>query len=576
MDLVIGSQQAGGESVHLSWNGLPESLPLIANFKRIVVIPSEGSADIQKRTLYALQDQISLMDNDPPQVTWILNYHSIPEVATSTGCGKLVPIRSINGGRIESAMPIAESAEIHFAFHDIDFGAIPFAQLIYTGGHRFVVGVVSPDGNWILTPSVGDQGESNLDWSLFQRVSRTFALAIFALALLITWSFVRSHNKNLRHYKAGIKYTSAFVPWGVRKTLENELSSNWRGADARAVNRLVSEDLDWLLENSSSLGLSASPYHLWQKANEEGEEDLWPYLDIAFLAGDLESFQKIVNETTNEYELYTIVDWSLPKVLWQTAVESLHEGNFRRTRIYASLYINDHYLASKRVDIRGALSTNTQKSISLAQIMRREFKSGRILSLCQNQGISKSFGLASSRIPNDVPGLNERRRVFQEKFCGTTTIPQRVNYNALEQLSALNSRDPAQIVLTNKLEACSIAPAECEYMRLRAAISRAATPRSVDELLHFASQCSYLSDDAVVDVIDEMSEFEAGNKNIAIKFDSLAKAVLCVDSSSDELLSVKTRLDEFLRCNWIDWNTWQKPVSPMLQTIETKCRAEID
>lgn len=504
-----------------------------------------------------------------------MNAHSTLEVATVTGSGKLVPIQVNKSGRIESALPIAETVEVHFAFSDIDFGAIPFAQWISPSRHEFVVGVVSPDGNWILTPGTGSQAELGIDLSLFQKVAHIFAWVLFAVSVLFIWSALRSHSKTVRQYKEGVQSASAFSStYAAQEALKRELSSEWRGADARTVKRVINNDLYWIVENASLLEPGVSPYRLWKKASEEygDEEGTWGYLDIAFLAGDLVSLQKIAEEATDDYAISAIVNWQLPDVLWQTAIESLYEGNFRRARIYASLYLAEHYQAARRIDVREAVGKKIQRSVTMAHIMRREFKSGRILSLCRNLDYADAFGASLYKMPGRLPGLDERRRIFEAKFCAETEFPRLVNYNAIRTLGVLNARSLTNEPPADHEEACSIAPVECEYMRLRAAASEKPSSDAVYELLHFASKCTYLSDDAIADAIEGMMEIAAADGDASVRFESLSKAMLCVSTSSDEFLSVTTKLDEVFRCIWIDWGEWSGPTNPLLAPIEAKCR----
>jgi hypothetical protein len=187
---------------------------------------------------------------------------------------------------------------------------------------------------------------------------------------------------------------------------------------------------------------------------------------------------------------------AITKTLYQTAVEYLYELDMHEAQMR-----NELYLAVSQALLRGAdneTELGPQRIRTLSYILRREFKSGRIHNLCDDpDAVQDSFaglyGDWAYELPeSSVTGLASRRAPNLSKNCKESEFQEIVDYRMVKDLSLSSNHFQ---------ELCKMFPIECNYVKLRDFLntntSTLIQKNHVERTLSFASNCSYLSDDAL-------------------------------------------------------------------------------
>jgi hypothetical protein len=314
----------------------------------------------------------------------------------------------------------------------------------------------------------------------------------------------------------------------------------WASAEAHMADRLVRNHLKSLAEAADGLAgpvrldvLGVRSEHMLLDSMADGPTGPWPPAKIPFylalLAGDVTSSFRVLRAAPSTGMDPTPWIQVLNATYWQTAVESLHELQFDKAVTYAELYVAaSHHVVQRAQEAKTLPSFYTgradsewesglvgERNRTLAQVLLREARAGRLGSLCADPGASIGFGhvlplgggepITTERVTT----LEERRAEHRPVFCGPGSrydLPGS-NFQLLPRLQELRSaaslsRQDFDSTLAEPeyAEACEAFPLECGFSRVIADLKVGPSPAldsALTAAVRFAGTCTYLSDDAV-------------------------------------------------------------------------------
>ena len=348
----------------------------------------------------------------------------------------------------------------------------------------------------------------------------------------------------------------------------------------------------------------SSPFDLWLYTGKNPLEAI-PYFYLSLMAGDITSARSIIlnikHNNRFDYELDKNLLCALTNTLWQSANEYLCELDFGRAGIYNNIYLE----CSKHILADGLSFSNNfaRRNRTLSHILQSEIKSQRIKSLCNYKSIiSFGFLLGLDSLGYEIrelPGLNERRNLFSQFHCKDMQNVPSINYSILSELKSQSN------------DACKAFPSECEYNNFFESIfkfvdkqtrwepfnqyyfekcmnDRLFTTNYSKEIvraLFFVSNCSYLSDDLLFILLEQLNFLDKNirihndNKNFLMKnilpIDILDKAIYCVEASSGDNKAYAIGNVNELNCELINWEPLVrnnfKIYSSSMKDVSAKC-----
>lgn len=333
------------------------------------------------------------------------------------------------------------------------------------------------------------------------------------------------------------------------KTDEN-LKQKWVNPGARMASRIFFEHRDELLDLADNLEPSKTAFDLW-RINGSDTYNVLPYFYLSLMAGDLSSSYLIIKNGIVKSAYVYEDDWilALTATYWQGANEYLHELDFGRSALFNNLYLSASriILGSRESGAIGFVERNR----TLSHILQREIVSGRVKAMCNEPGVSLSFGRMlwgpwGSEIPEEVTTDLETRRKINYAFHCTGRSIERVPYGEIRLLKDDNP----------PYTACKYWPVECNYNRLLSLIFEGNIDEIHKEVFTFIKDCTYLSDDLMYWYISEMIYGENYyNQRFAIRIpiDVIDSVLSCSEKTNADFAARLWKLYESLPCGKIDW-----------------------
>jgi hypothetical protein len=523
--LVIGADDIT-DARCVNWADVPKQLPSAFQYNTVLVVPGPNSAERQALLRDLLRAELGHRLSGGTRVLWVLNAHCIPSIAADLGLGTLIELRALNSGSVHSLVHGLEVPRdrLHYGIDGLSVKALELAYW-ERPDHRSQIAVAagSADRRWFLIPPAASYMALTRRQGLGPSPVASAAAILVVLFALAAIVFDRT-RATFEDYDRSVRLIGDVV-WGLPlPEYDTGLSTTWSSPDAHMAIRLLHERRDGFDSVIEQLDPSLSPYEIARR-HAGSEESPETYLALAAIAGDLPAAYRIATSLPIDSWQKTSVQQLLTQSLWQTAVEQLHELDFdaagERTRVYLD--------ASGQV-LQGAEYPSDlapQRIRTLAYILEREHASGRIRSLCNDPDvIPASFarlhtGSWAYSVPTGEPtGLAERRARNRVLGCEGQTIPA-MDYRLLEDLGVAERHSDAL---------CSAFPLECEFVELRESLFGAeamvVTADLSHQVLDFAGDCSYLSDDAVWVLLTavEFARWEPGSVRGAELWPALACA----------------------------------------------------
>jgi hypothetical protein len=435
----------------------------------------------------------------------------------------------------------------------------------------------------------------------------TFPICVLIFFLLLSTYLYFSSKKEYN-----FKISQLSRKNSVYKLLSNEKSiieNNWINPGARMTARIILKNYEKVLSITDNLKIQGylrdrSPFEIWFYRGKNQSEAI-PYFYLSLLAGDISSARAIIlNINFNKflsYELDKNLLFSLTNTIWQSANEYLGELDFGRTAVYNNIYLE----CSKHILSDGLSFANNyaRRNRTLSHILQNEIKSQRIKSLCNNKNLFP-FGilLGADNFGYEIielPGLNQRRILNSQFHCKDMKTTPPIDYSVLKDLKI------------NSNEACRYFPVECEFNNFVDAIFKYINnetrwepfnhyyfencindknffknySKQVLNALSFIKNCSYLSDDLLFILLEQVSFLDRSfsliykNQNPYIKnmipIDVLDQALYCVESSNGDNKASAIASANELNCGLISWEKLKnknfKIISQSMKSMVIKC-----
>jgi hypothetical protein len=495
--LVIGEVEERPGLRCITWADVPDSVPSTFQYSTILVIPGPDSAELQESLRDLLRSELKGRPSGGSRVLWVLNAHSIDSVATDFNLGTLVPLRDLDTGSVRSLIPglcVAQD-QLHYGIDGLSVKAVELGYWERNDRRSHIpLAASSSDRRWFLVPPA-----ESYEWIEVRSTlgpSPIFsALAVFILLLGIVWLGAISALNSQEEYASSVRELGNVRLLPIPPA-DIELDERWINPDAHMASRVLEENRDELARIVSQLDPALTPYELWKKSNFQ-EESAFRYYYLSVLVGDLVSAYRIVREYPAQSWYKARLRRALTQTMWQTSVEYLYELNLEEARFRNEAYLAGSQHLLKKAE--GQSELTPQRIRTLSYILHREFETGRIRSLCNDPDVVPvSFarlhsGYWASPLPsNTLPGLTTRRGLNKTKSC-ENGVPEKIaDYRLLQNLRSSSQHSP---------ELCSLFPLECDFVKLRDLLfnypQTLITPKHAARTLEFASDCSYLSDDAL-------------------------------------------------------------------------------
>lgn len=561
-----------------TWADVAEAIPESFAYSCIVVVPAFGSEETQRQLLGRLRSESHL---GQWRVVWVLNEHSIAEVGEPCGIGRLMR-RELSNGIVTSAFRTLQPtpSQIRFLLEDLSPGTVPVAHWQSGRGAPPVpVAALSSDLRWVVTPPAPDLSaiielRPNVYRSAFAAASVLLLAAIVALA----W-YARSNSRAA--YATG---TSAVAEFDTRSHAGGLATPDAAAMPAaRLAERLISSQrsLNMLrLTIKEASGSSLSPEELWTQSQLQQSVRSPAFFRLALLSGDLVSAYRIVLGT--DFKSQDRYRWTilLTETFWQTAVESLQELDFRRAHIFAELYLASLDQVFLGPDDHGEIGP--ERNRTLARILLRESRSGRIKSLCHQPALASNFGRLlggewGTRI-EPVSSREREERIRKNRLEQCHNVPPSVTapYDALikaDDFYAVNEDGPR---FTDYSDLAQLVPLEHKYLRARALLADAAQgPRNTEAatagliaLLEVARTPSYLADDALYTAAGGIHAVE-----LQLPATAVDRALAVIDASGGDYAVTVRKTIAAMDCERIDWRGFRSnaSTSATMGTMGTRC-----
>src|ERR1051325_5109018 len=431
--LEISDTPAVAGATLLRWNELDHASAHVFAYSCIVVVPAPGSEKAQRELLARLRSESHL---GQWRVLWILNEHVVAEVAEVCGFGRLAR-RDLPAGIVTSAFRRLRTAPSHIQVvpEELSSETITIAHLQSApDAPRVPIATLSQDLRWAAAPPATDLTDLI---GLNPKAYRNAFVGLVALLMIVIGLLgVYARSKTHTAYVDG---HSAIADFDVRAEMGNLATPNAAALPAaRLAERLIwsQRSMNLLrLTTKEANGSTLSPEELWNQSQLPPTVRSPAYFRLALLSGDLVSAFRILLQTdfkNQDHHRWAVL---LTDTLWQTAVESLQELDFRRAQTFTELYLAAMDRVSLMADELDVLEP--ERNRTLARILLREAKSGRIKSLCNEPAQAMNFarllgGDWGERItPVGSREREARIRKNRAEQCGKVPPRLRVSYDPL-------------------------------------------------------------------------------------------------------------------------------------------------
>jgi hypothetical protein len=501
----------------------------------VVVDPADGTDHLQANLARALgRDRPSGLFQ-----LWVLNSHvhsSLLELG-------LEPLRSSVIGEVSSPLKAFRGVSLRPVYQLRPARRlVPVCEVSTAESGRAVVGALHLDRRVLAAPGGAATVEPYVaavrEAASVQQASLAglHAAAIVLLLLLVTLIALGEGSRE-RGVVDLLRVAEEGEFW-VPSPSEDE---TWASAEAHMADRLVRNHLKSLAEAANGLSgpvrldaLGVRSEHMLLDSMDDGQTGPWPPAKIPFflalLTGDVTSSFRVLRAAPSTRVDPTGWIHVLNATYWQTAVESLHELQFDKAVAYAELYVAGSHHVVQQAQEQGTLPSFYarmgdfsewesglvgERNRTLAQILLREARAGRLGPICTNPGASLGFGHVlplgggepiTARMVNT---LEERRAEHRPVFCspGSRYNHRGSNFLLLPRLQELRSAASlskqdfdSTLAEPEYREACQAFPLECGFSRVIADLKMAPSPaldNALTAAVRFAGTCTYLSDDAL-------------------------------------------------------------------------------
>ncbi|MFZ2491418.1 MAG: hypothetical protein WA208_08025 [Thermoanaerobaculia bacterium] len=416
---------------------------------------------------------------------------------------------------------------------------------------------------WFLVPSSDGQELASLDVSAIRGVAYAIATAF---VLLVSVSLSHQVETAHREYRRGISEIAEFAPDGEYAP-KREPRRDLEPAEVLSERLLTSERSLSMLRQAigESAGSTLSPEELWRQSELPAGVRSEAYFRLALVSGDLRSSFRIARYTEFGDEDHYRWHQLLTATIWQTAIESLVEADFRRALPFAQIYVKvlDQIAKAATGEV---YEQGPERNRTLARMLVREFENERIWGVCSDLkeaqffgrllGGSWGYGLDDGASTSQIKRA-ARNRAEQCPGRETTQVP---GYHALtvadQFLGASESseRDAADSAVATF---AALFPDEFAMLSGRASLLgigvpyddvslRHAADAGAKTLLDLAARPSYLADDALNEVLQNAT-------GLTLAAGTLDKAVaVAMRVKGDKALDIETRVSQ-LDCETVAW-----------------------
>jgi hypothetical protein len=529
--LVITNRSVAAPNVRcFTWDDVSQERVALESDAHVVVDPGGGLDHLQANVARVLR-------RDRPAgrfELWVLD----SDVYSSAVGFTLEQLAHV--GEVSSSLPALRGTPLRSLYRiEPTRGLLPVCT-VRTEEGTAVVGALDPRRRMLVLPAGApvDLYVKAVRQAAALRRSGIIGLHAVAVALVLLFAILALTGRVDRSRR--VVDLTLTAERGVFWVPAPSVDETWNSAEGHMADRVLRRNLGILAELAGGPArpgrLDALALRLEQQALDslgDGYEGPWPPAKVPFylalLRGDVASSFTIVHAAPSTQDSPTSWVSILNATYWQTAVESLYELQFDKAVAYAELYVaaSQHvvqqaqmadYLPNQYV---GSDSSEWESGLvgernrTLAQILLREARAGRLGPICDDPNRSVGFAYVLSRsggtpiTTRTARTLAERRSLHRPLACGPrsryagpgpdfTLLPQ---MQELRSAAALSREDFVTTLAEPRYaDACREFPIECEFSRV---VANLKSPRStaLDSALtaavRFAGSCSYLSDDAL-------------------------------------------------------------------------------
>jgi len=553
--LIISNVEVDLKGTRVPWSAVPDDVPSVFTFSTVLVVPANGTEREQQLLFDLLHRELAASLDGGPRIVWVLNAASRQNVAEQFRLGKLVPLRHVTPGNARSLIAqFSPSADqLSYAIADSPASSMDLCYLEWSEPKaRVVIAACSADLRWVLIPPSQSFAWLQSKWSLGFDTRSVLRAAVGLVAIWLICAGLLYYTA-WQDYLVGIGRVAVAGEGVPAMKLEQTLKDRWLNPGARMVARTFERNRTKLLSIVGSLKSGRSPADLWQ-SNRADPLMATNYFHLALLAGDLPSAYEIMINVDRSDRGFATPD--LTSTLWQTAVEYLHELDFRRAWVFDVMYLESAKNAG------GADDGN----LTLAHILDREVLSGRIRSLCSMPGVEESFGrlLGAPLGQRESEEFIQRRNQSRSFNCSSSPVAQPIDYG---RLAGLRSATPGDAV-------CSLFALECDYLRLTG--KDFDDPGVFNDALKFSSACSYLSDDLFYEfmlTLNHTRENAAGGGEL-VPWPAIIDIAKCLEESRGDYSLPALEVFESFPCQAVQWGTGARlvdPGAPSLRAFRQRC-----
>jgi hypothetical protein len=499
--LLVGASPDWNQA-QLTWKEATDFPSNLLRCETLILLPEPFTKDAQIAILKYLRDAVPAQAR--PRVFWIINRFSIDEAGDLLNVGRLyeLPPGDISVAPSAGARPepefIAYGVMLKSHSQPITVGTLPGRRLA-------ILAAGDVRGDVFLLPEVRP-----LTSYLAMRFRRSIALLVCAVLIFVLGVSARvlipprrdSAQKNL------VESTKRFRDFEL--SFEDSVEKS-----RRPPHMLV----------SGLLGRMSDDFN--------AKKDI----SVPLLAGDLRG--TYLQGKQDPSETATIQD-----VLWSSAILYLQELDFGTSRSFLYMFLDLSRSYHSTFNITEWFTREQERT--LAQVLKREFESGRIFSLCQDEN-SDAFDWAVG-VSDDEPQVDvARRKKNANTFCPRwSSNPNRPKAPDYRELAVLQRLRTGKLVTKSRPKICDVADIECLYLDRMSSLTGDPKASSIAAALQFASsRCSYLSDDAVANVL------YAAKEEKTIRTQELVKALACADRLRGDFNRIISDLIGQMECSYL-------------------------
>jgi len=555
----------------VAWEEHAQTNLELFSYSAIVIVPSLGTDKLQRRLLGRLRSEAHL---GRWRAIWVLNEHVIEEVAEPCGIGKLER-RNLSNGIVSSAFATLQpvASQIRVVPEELAAGTIAIAHWrADASAPQVPIAALSSNLRWAVTPPASDLS------ALIQLSANTYrgtfaaAVAVLLAAILALGWFGQS--KASTAYFDGTAELESF-------DMHSELGQLARPDPAtlpaaRLAERLIAvrRSLNMLRATAKeAAGSPLSPEELRAQSQLPAGIRSQAYFRLALLTGDLASAYRIVLNT--DFQSQDRHHWSsmLTGTLWQTAVESLQELDFWRAHAFTELYLESLDQVYRIPNEYGGYEP--ERNRTLARILLRESKSGRLKSLCNEPALAWNFGrlLGGSTWGYRLQPVSSREREKRieknrEEQCANVDPALRASYDALVKTDQFY--EPVENPTNDFSDLAQLVPLEYKYLRAREYITDAHSDEAVADglkaLLEIAQKPSYLAADALSTALDYIHSAEP-----KVSVVDVDRALVVISQTGGDYVHEAQRQIMRADCDRFDWSGFRGAASTTMKEVGARC-----